>query len=764
MKNINKYFLIIVFFYLITIVNLIKADENQWSSTGPFAARVMTIAIHPFDNNTIYIGTIENGVYKTIDGGADWTWLETGALEPNMRVLRIHPLAPDTIYAATNKGIFKSADAGVSWTQMRPPYSINNEYCTLDIHPENPSMIFAGTLGAVFESEDGGQYWRALELPMSHYKAIIFDPINPNIMYVGTESARTSKSVLKSEDMGESWCCIHNDLDTNGVVQDMAIDPVNTQTIYLARWDFFEVTGECVTKSIDGGNHWFDITPDNLIDPLVWVVTVSPVQNNTVFIGTRTNGILRSTNGGDTWQEINEGLNSRTIHSIEIDPETGIIYIGAFFDGIYRSFDNGDSWEKISNHILQATTTDLAVNWRNSDSVYVTTKCGFYKSADGGLSWDLQDLCSPIYEIGTYELEIDPYDPNYIYISYYPNYGIYQGGIYSSSDGGSTWHTYNDGLPMYAVFYGIAIADYQNGSRRIYLSSGKGAYYSDDLAQTWTACEGGIPPNHAFYSLDVSPVNPDIVFLGEYGFENLDIYKTVDGGANWEIINNLPEGYFLRQIVCDPVDQDIVYISIDGIDEAGIFKSMDGGYTWLDISNNLPHENYISVGGIVINPLNPDNIFANSQHMGIYISNNGGQSWEDFNQGLRTHYGNCTTVIDPTDTSKIFLANYNSVWSITHTPTAIDDDITLPMTFSVSNYPNPFNASTNIKFTLPNSSDVRIDIYDMLGRRVSTIVNEHLFAGYHSVIWNPVRLSSGLYFYRIKAGDIESSKKMMLLR
>jgi len=123
-------------------------------------------------------------------------------------------------------------------------------------------------------------------------------------------------------------------------------------------------------------------------------------------------------------------------------------------------------------------------------------------------------------------------------------------------------------------------------------------------------------------------------------------------------------------------------------------------------------------------------------------------------------------IIAPGDTTKLYFAtSQRSVWSITRTQTGIADkgDI-LPSEISLSNYPNPFNASTNIKFTLPNSSDVKIDIYDIHGRRVSTIVNEHLFAGYHSVIWNPEDLSSGAYFYRIEAGEYETSQKMMLLR
>ena len=80
------------------------------------------------------------------------------------------------------------------------------------------------------------------------------------------------------------------------------------------------------------------------------------------------------------------------------------------------------------------------------------------------------------------------------------------------------------------------------------------------------------------------------------------------------------------------------------------------------------------------------------------------------------------------------------------------------------NYPNPFNSSTTISYTLPHSCDVTIDIYDILGRKVETLVNDEQPAGYHQVIWNADDAVSGIYFYRINASDYTETKKMMLLK
>ncbi|MCP4582128.1 MAG: T9SS type A sorting domain-containing protein [candidate division Zixibacteria bacterium] len=88
-----------------------------------------------------------------------------------------------------------------------------------------------------------------------------------------------------------------------------------------------------------------------------------------------------------------------------------------------------------------------------------------------------------------------------------------------------------------------------------------------------------------------------------------------------------------------------------------------------------------------------------------------------------------------------------------------------PMYFALSpNYPNPFNASTTIKYELPHQSQVTIDIYDILGRRVTSLVDNRQSAGYHQAIWQADDFSSGMYFYKLQAGDYTETKKMLMLK
>ena len=147
-----------------------------------------------------------------------------------------------------------------------------------------------------------------------------------------------------------------------------------------------------------------------------------------------------------------------------------------------------------------------------------------------------------------------------------------------------------------------------------------------------------------------------------------------------------------------------------------------------------------------------------------------------------TFEGSVTDTHDPLATTKFNAINF-AVSSTNASTTALNitdvkvdlgspilvgvskDNGSLPITYSLSqNYPNPFNPTTTIEFALPKAGDVNLVVYDILGREVTRLVHGSLNAGYHKVTFNATNIASGVYFYRITAGDFVSVKKLMLLK
>jgi hypothetical protein len=115
--------------------------------------------------------------------------------------------------------------------------------------------------------------------------------------------------------------------------------------------------------------------------------------------------------------------------------------------------------------------------------------------------------------------------------------------------------------------------------------------------------------------------------------------------------------------------------------------------------------------------------------------------------------------------SYAYVADWGSMIILDPNLTGIEEFETVPALFMLSqNYPNPFNAQTTIQYSLPIQSTVKIDIFDILGRRIKTLAEEIKPAGDHQAIWDASGQSSGIYFYRIKAGDKAETKKMVLLK
>ena len=98
-------------------------------------------------------------------------------------------------------------------------------------------------------------------------------------------------------------------------------------------------------------------------------------------------------------------------------------------------------------------------------------------------------------------------------------------------------------------------------------------------------------------------------------------------------------------------------------------------------------------------------------------------------------------------------------------PLAIEREIIVPTNYTLrQNFPNPFNPNTVIEFNLPKAANVKIEVYNLVGQKIETLLNKSMPAGYHEVEFNPRNLASGIYFYRIEAGEFQDVKKMILLK
>jgi len=613
------------------------AQENQWVTNGPYGAFVFCISVHPNDPDDIYVGTHGARIFHTTDGGQYWYNLGDDTLVESVRDIAIHPIGRDTMFAGTGGGAFRSSNAGYAWERCNFPLGRSNIYDDIEIHPDSHNLVFAAGNGC-FKSEDGGRTWQLLDLPCMADIFVRVDPHNHDRLYLGTQSSHTRKAIWRSDDLGVTWYPIHNDLDTLALSVEFCIDPVDSLTLYLARDGRSRKSWKCLAKTIDGGEHWFDISPEVEV-PYIHTVRVSPFDRNVVFIATEDRGVMRSTDGGSTWEEVNEGIDTRTAKCIEFDTTSSIIYLGTYYHGIYRSLDGGDSWEKISHNITGLDCDEIAGNFSSHDTLYVASHAGVYKSVDGSATWER--LSFPTHHFTyPYCISVDRHEPRFVYAGTRIVTWGGKTGFYLSTDAGTTWVCGSEGLPDSADFMDLDVA-YYGEDRVIFLACSEAVYRSYDQGESWHVCDNGIPVGYRYTAIKVHPAYPELIFAGDILNR---LYRSTDGGHSWERSDAGLSGMGISEIAFHPYDRNVAYV---GTFFGGIFKTTDGGQNWEDINGNIPYREWVYIAGIAINPLNPDNVFVTAPLLGVFASHDGGITWEDMSTGLRADDDFMNIIIDP---------------------------------------------------------------------------------------------------------------------
>ncbi len=366
--------------------------------------------------------------------------------------------------------------------------------------------------------------WKRLyigqEFPRDNINVIVFDPKDPDVIYVGTQNA----GVYKSIDGGSSWQPAHQGLG-GAWVSSLVIDPQNPQTLYAG------IALGGVYKTTDGGSNWYSKNDGINTDGWEWVsiVVVSPEDSQKIYYSQSYN-LYTSTNGGETWTEILSGGSENTgcprlIGSLVVDPTNPATLLAFNLEnpgedivcqnGVYKSSDGGNSWT-LSLQVepvfgLQRSTLVFDHAGKN---LYAVEKNSVYRSTDHGETWQRLDPS----DFGVGEcivLAIDPQDGSTAYCASFIK-------ITMTRNGGASWQD----LLNKDHTQSIAVSPHSNQTVFV---GWNGLWATMDNGKSWFAANNGLGAIHIGLSFD--PLEPSALLLED---ETCTVYRSTDGGRKWD--------------------------------------------------------------------------------------------------------------------------------------------------------------------------------------------------------------------------------------
>lgn len=572
-----------------------------------------SLSISPTRKETLFLSALGDGIYKSQDEGKTWVKVNQGLDTLDISILEISPQSPDLVLATgKTKGLYQTKNGGALWTKV---LDSNNPITTIGFAPDNKDMIMVGDKqGILYLSTNSGDTWQASPaIPNSG--AIVSIALSPHFssdrtILVGTETG----GIFRSTDKGKSFATINNGL-SDLKIRDIVISQNSDKDLILAStWN------EGVFQSTDGGNTWKKysngLTKDNQADeegfklPHFTDLSISEKfsQDKTLFLA-GFNGLFKSTNGGEIWQEI-PSLSTRSIISMKVSPnyaKDSTIAFGTYVKELYISKDGGAKWQLVVKGLEIPRFTknfdepnqdprrffDVAFspNYASDKTIFATVLWdNFLKSNDGGNHWDIVPIPNAK-KRGNRGMTIVP-SPNFasdktIYLG--TQYGI----IHRSTNGGASFEFIGDvGNRDFNESISLLISPDFSSDKTLYALGPEGIYKTVDGGKTWqpTATGNALKDIHIL-QLAMSPnYKVDQMLLA--GTRN-GILQTTDGGKTWVKLAGHPdvETGYVEGIAISPNYQSdrTILVSVKG---KGLFQTADGGKTFTQVGEELLDRNY----------------------------------------------------------------------------------------------------------------------------------------------------------------------------
>jgi photosystem II stability/assembly factor-like uncharacterized protein len=383
---------------------------------------------------------------------------------------------------------------------------------------------------------------------------------------------------------------------------------------------------------------------------------------------------------------------------------------------------NGTNDKFISSLVVSGTNILAGTN---SDGVFLSTNNGTnWTQVNNGLK---NTFVSSITAIGTSIFA-----------------GTDSGGVYNSKDNGSNWAQVNNGL---TITYNnpLTINSLCTNGTSVFAFLYNGLFRTADSGKNWTSLGFDLMPGY-ITALAASGIN---IYVGT--MDGSAVLST-NNGETWVLLFGNSD---LSSIVNLVASDSFVFLKTG--DGTNLF-STNNGTNWSPENSNLIFNNVQSLAVI------GNNIFAGTKNGGVFLSTNNGTDWAQVNNGLSNNFIRSIVISE----NYLFAGTYGGgVWRrpLSELVGVTKEVIELPRQFSLSqSYPNPFNPNTIIDYSLPSSSNVRLIIFNSLGQNVRVLENGFKQAGNYSIDFNASDIPSGVYFYKLEAGQFSQVKKMMVIK
>ncbi len=692
----KKIRLVVIALFGLTCAVAQQAEEYfkpvKYRSIGPFRGGRSVCATGVIgDPLTYYMGTTGGGLWKTTDAGQHWNnisdgYFETGSVgaisvapsNPNILYCGMGEHAPRGVMTSYGDGVYKSVDAGITWTKMG--LDATQHISRIVIHPTNPEIVYVAAQGALFgptkergiyKSVDGGKTWKLVLFvnELTGCAELSMDPNTPEILYAAmwhhqrkpniVISGGEGSGLYKSTDGGETWNKIHKGLPEEKGKMAIAVSPANANKVYALIESDSEQDKGGLFVSDDAGKSWSMVSGDNRLVQRAWYyieVFPDPNDENTVYVMSAP--ALRSIDGGKNWERLT-GTHG-DFHDLWINPDNSRNMVIANDGGAAISFNYGETWSTQNN---MPTAQFYRIN---ADNIF---PYNIYGGQQDNTSVRIPHLSlgrSGITEQDwTYAAggesayaAFDPDNPRYVL-----------GGNYL----GTIEVLYMDSKQETKImaapiqYLGKAARDmkylYNWNAPIIGSMHEPGTYYhcaqlvlrTRDMGLTWEEISPDLTRNidekqgkggGPYTNEAVGAENYGTILYmvesphakGEFwtGSDDGLVHITTDGGTNWT--NVTPKGLqecMINAIDISPHDPGTAYIATTRYKfndyTPGLYKTTDYGKSWTNISQGIPYGSFTRV---VREDHKRKGLLYAGTEKGIYISWNGGQSWESFQLNL----------------------------------------------------------------------------------------------------------------------------------